>query len=348
MKKVAISLFAIIFFVLIFCTLLAPSVENEMRTLVAVQKISEKMVMRNHSVPAMALRWPDGQEKLYHIVEGKGWNTGDRIAELSPTAYRVEREEDFFDPTIIRVLRAEVYPGKKYDIIVAASRQPVDGDEVFVVEEFSQREDTYIIYYPDGAKEMDAYPISYNVLAKSDQASMLIPTKAYTPYLEQKVVNTLQDLQAETLRVYSVADVTQFYQMIPAVFMLAMVLLLGVFLWIYSCVMVAKEDSPLLLCRNVILGAGLLWAVPTAVSRIDLPASLLPSSNILDVAHYRNEFRQIFAALKSLNSDLFRQEQIQCGQLCVRYLAMALAIMVLLVAIDLVTKKILKIRSRNR
>ena len=58
------------------------------------------------------------------------------------------------------------------------------------------------------------------------------------------------------------------------------------------------------------------------------------ADNILDIAHYRKEFGQIFGALKSMGSDLLRQEQIRCMRICAGLLAAAVVLMIVLVLMD--------------
>ena len=91
MKRKVICIFSLILFFLIFCTLLTPSIQREMRTEVQIRGIYETLKMYNHTIPKMALSWPDGP-KVYQVIQGKGWNTGDRIEEVSPDAYNLVRE----------------------------------------------------------------------------------------------------------------------------------------------------------------------------------------------------------------------------------------------------------------
>lgn len=344
MKRAALCVFSLIAFVLIFCTLLAPCVERQMSTKVEIHHVYDRLVMHNHTVPAMSVKWPDGYQ-LYQVVEGKGWKTGPRVAEVSPSAYTLEEATINRQEKVLR--RVLVLPGKSYDIILAASRQPVEGDAIVVVDAFREREDTYIVYYPDGATKIDGYPNSFTKIYQSQQALLVTPMKAYSPFFEQKIINNLQNMQTENLRAYSLADIKQFYAMMPTVCFLALILLMGLFLWVYSCVIAIKADRSPLLWRNAVFGVGLLCAIPSLTARIDLPVSLLPKQSILDFGHYRNEFRNIFGALESVGSDLLQQDQLRCARTCGRILIIGVVLMLLLVCLDWLWKKLYKKEPRS-
>ena len=341
MKKITLCVFSLLLFLLVFCTILAPQVEQEMRTMVEVKLLSESMKMYNHQVPVNSIKWPDGA-KIYHIVEGKGWSEGDRIRELSPQSYYLVRETVFLfneNGTLKGVeegdvIRAEVYPGKRYQVVVSASRQPKVDDAILVVEEFESREDTYIVCYPDGAADLNGFTNFYTVSAQNQQAMVVMPQKAEAPFFEHRVLHTFRNMDAENMRIYSVADVTQFYEMLPLICLLGICLFLGLFLWGYSCVLAGRGGSSRRIWRNAGLGAILLGVVFCVTPRIDLPASLLPKNSILDLGYYRSEFRQIFAALDSLGSDLLVAERTQCAWLCAGMLAAAVLLAAFLVFVD--------------
>lgn len=337
MKRKVVCIFSLILFFLIFCTLLTPSIQREMRTLIQVKGVHEALKMYNHPIPKIALSWPDGA-KLYQVIEGKGWNTGLRIEEVPEMSYHMVVNENFITGEKT-VWGAEIYPGKNFDIVLMASRQPAVGDAITEIKEFAEREDTYIICYPQGAEDLNAYPNSFTPIAQTEKVLLVKPTKAYTPYFEQQTLNSLTEMGAKELRAYSTADAKQFYEMMPLVALLAACLMLGVMLWGYSCVLVKRGDRPLLLWRNVALGAGLLCVVPIIANRIDLPASLLPRDSILNIGHYRTQFRQIFSALESVGSDLLLQERSQCLRSCGWILAASLLVMIVLVVLDRVCKR---------
>lgn len=333
MKRRVLCVFSVILFFLIFCTLLTPTIEREMQTLVEVKQVHEALKMYNHTMPARSVDWPDGH-KLYQVIQGKGWNTGDRIEEVAEHAYYLVEVYNMITGESEGIRGAEIYPGKNYDIVLSASRQPVPGDKIAIIDAFEEREDTYIICYPGGAGNETGYSNFFTQEGQSDIAQILVPMKGETPFLEQKLHYSFRDMKADTLRIYSVGDISQFYAMLPLVFLLALIALMGLFLWGYSCILAKKEDRPLRVWRNVGLSAGLLCCVPLIARRIDLPASLMPKRNILDIAHYRKEFGQILGALKSMGSDLLRQEQIRCMRICAGLLAAAIVLMIVLVLMD--------------
>ncbi len=333
MKRRVVCVFSLILFLLIFCSLLAPSVEREMRTMVEVKHIRQEQKMYNNLVPPLSVQWADGV-KIYQVVEGKGWNTGDRIEEVPQHAYYIVYNRLPIDGYEPEVLRAEIYPGKDFDIVLSASREPTVGDSIVMIKEFREREDIYILCYPGGAANDSGYTNFYTRTAQSGTAQLLIPQKAEEPYVEQRVLYSFRAMEAQSLRVYSVADIRQFYEMLPLVFLLLMCLVMGLSLWGYSCILAKREMGRGRILRNAVFCVGLLGAVPLIASQINLPASLLPKENILDFAYYRKEFRQIFGALESMGSDLLRPEHNRCGWICAGILAAAVLLMAVLVFID--------------
>ena len=343
MKRKILCVFALIAYLLVFCTLLSPKVEEEMQTQVEVKKTyGEKILNRNMAVPASALTWSDEDEQIFQVVEGKGWQTGDRVQEISRWSYTIIYSMWWAsDSTVVHKepQRVEINPGKNFSVIIAASRQPQVGDQVQVITEFETRDDTYIIYYPKGAENLESYPNSFAPLAQSDQALIVQPTKAQAPFFESSVLVSLKNMNAEELRAFSVADISQFYKMLPLIAGVALILVWGVFLWGYSCVLIHRPGRKRLVLRNGVAGIALLCLMPVLVGMIDLPASLMPEENIFDIAHYRSEFSQIFSALKSAGSDLLTQERTAAAWSVAGILLAGVILPVVLVWLDRKIKK---------
>lgn len=96
---------------------------------------------------------------------------------------------------------------------------------------------------------------------------------------------------------------------------------------------------------NALAALASLIALWFALQAIDLPASLLPNTNIFDIAHYQEEFTLIFDSLRELGlSDhpLFTtaaQAKVQCRQIICLFV---------LVGADMVTGDILGNRMQKK
>ena len=78
-------------------------------------------------------------------MEGSGWNTGIRVAEVPEGYYDVET--------------MTVSSFDKWEYIMSASRQPRKGERVMIwalQQDLTKEEDTYLLYFPMGKPDYNA------------------------------------------------------------------------------------------------------------------------------------------------------------------------------------------------
>lgn len=310
MKRKVLCVFSLVLFLIVFCTILSPWVSREMQTLVEIKKITGKVTMRNPNVAGSAIHFQETDDILFQIVDGEGWQAGQRVQEVSRWSYRKEMGH------------VSINAGTKLDVILSASRQPVPGDAVAVVEEFTEGEDTFLILWPEGSL-LNTYPNSFTWIADSENAVLVSFHKARFPYFEHRYLSTVESLvppetlvtidpetgeQTETViepprvRIISMTETRQLLESLPLVAVVATLLLMGIFLWAHGCILSRKGwRKPL---RNAVLGAAILGALSATVERIDLPASMLPPKSLLDISHYAEELSAIRSQLSAMGSTI--------------------------------------------
>ena len=74
MKRRIICVFSFLLLLLVFCTLLAPKVEEEMATLVDARKKADK-TGRGVTVGSNVVEWKNTDDRLFILVEGNGWES---------------------------------------------------------------------------------------------------------------------------------------------------------------------------------------------------------------------------------------------------------------------------------
>lgn len=333
MKRKALCVFSLIAYLLIFCSCLSPVVEREMATLADIKHV-KKNTMRNTTLPIYTARWGE-TEGLFHVKEGSDWNTGLRVQEIPRMYYSAD--EYYGEVTL--------HP-ETYDLILSASRTPRIGDRVQQVELQDSPNEKLIVYCPQGIEELVDRNDKFTVLAQSETALLLDTTSSPMPYFEHFTVFSLSKrVKAQQMRVYSYTDAESFIQALPQVAVLGGVLLFAVILWGGSCALTKKQQPAWLLWGNAGLLCLSLAVLPWLGGKIDLPASLMPPENILDLAHYRSEFGNIFSVLEQVGDQSLQD---LCTQRCVGALAVLVSGIFLAAAILWTERKLLKkLRSRR-
>lgn len=316
MKRKVISMFAVVGFLLALCTMVSQKAEKEMQTQVVLRQVKgSRFTLRNATVPLMAVNWPGAEEKLYQVVDGSGWEPGLRVSEVPRHYYSIGMGS------------VELGPGTDYRFIQSASRTPVPGDGVEEVEESGKGTDRYLILCPDGMTRPEKIPISFEIQGRNETAVLVHTKNAVTPFFEHRVVYSLRNIGASQLRVYSMNDAGTFLQALPLLAGLLAVLVCGMLLLGCSCVLSRREENgQLVLWINAVLAAGLLCAVPWLLGGFDLPSSLMPADNILDIGHYTRTFSVIFHALEGMGSDLLTAARDAAAGGCALVLGSAIGI----------------------
>ena len=288
MKRKVLCFFSLLLILLVFFTIVSPKVEDEMYTLVDARK-GEGKGNRNFSVGTIAIVWENSNDRLFNIVEGDGWESGLRLAEI-PSAY-FDRYES----------HVELGAGTEYWYVYSASREPVLGSAVSVVET-ERGEDTYLLWHPESISNLDRLPNSMDVIAHEDNVALISNWGATFPFFEHNIWYTLKGKIGNELRVYSLHDVQQFTQALPWIVGVIAAVFCGIILWGASWILSGKIG-----CRkrtlviNTLLIVVLLSSIPLLLNQFDLPASLMPQESILDIPHYIETFGRITSSMDSLD-----------------------------------------------
>lgn len=291
MKRKVLCVFSLILFLLIFCTFLSMKIEVEMLTQVELKTINgSKIYFGNIELPISVLFKDEYQSHLYEVVEGTGWESGMRIQEIASQQYQVSEESQL----------VTLSPGQDYSFVLTASRQPSYGELVEIVEDTQTAPDTYLVYYPTGVPEYEGIPESYELLSQSENALLLEVEKGTFPYFEHRAKNELREIATPDMRVFSLTAVEDFLSQLPLLTAVALLLILPVMLWAASCVFSGWEKGKGVVWLNIALIVLALCVLPQLLEQINLPASLLPSENILDVSYYRTTFGVIFDIFEEL------------------------------------------------
>ena len=143
------------------------------------------------------------------------------------------------------------------------------------------------------------------LIDRNGQSLLLSLEKSQFPFFEHRAVgDDLKQLAGTDMRVFSLTAVEEFLSQLPSLAMAALLLLIPVTFWIVSCFLsIDAEKNKWPIAVNIALAIGsviLLWAV---LSGIDLPATMLPSGNILNWQHYWEEFSLIFGAMEAFGEE---------------------------------------------
>ena len=94
---------------------------------------------------------------------------------------------------------------------------------------------------------------------------------------------------------YSLTEAEEFLSQLPRLALVPALLLLGFEFWGWGCL-----QRRGIVWVNILAAGITLAAIALILSRIDLPASLLPGGNIFDFSHYTEEFSLMFDSLREL------------------------------------------------
>lgn len=322
MKRKVLCVFSLLGYLLLFCSLFAPMAQREMALLAEVKKVTANE-NRNTNLSYYSVQWGD-EEGLFQVVEGTGWNTGDRADIISEQYYTVQK--GYFSQIAGHVL---LHPGTAYTVIVSASRTPRVGDAVEVAELTEHRGEKLIVYTPKGSFQPRPLPNNFKILKQGEQGILMDTIGIKMPYLEHLMVQSLESrIEAEDMRVYSYTDAKNFMAQFPLIALMAGLLLSGTILWGGTCLLTKRErPSRLLWVNGGAMGLTLLLTLPLT-KLINLPASLMPPDNILNISHYAREFSNIFTAMSSVGDQSLQR-------FCVQMAAASAAVVLIFTAISL-------------
>ena len=291
MKKNVLRIFSLLLYLLAAFTLLSQKIEVEMRTQVETWTVNKAAVFGtpvNLSVSYLFEEY--GMNHLFEIREGSGWENGMRVWEISDKDWKIGYVEEV--PVV------EVGTIREYTFVRAASRVPNIGEQVEVVES-GHAEADYLIIYPEGVPDYQILSHDVTILAESDSALIVHDERGVTPFMEHRMKGELKTMASPGWRIFSMADVEQFMNQLPAAAAITMMLLAGLLLWMLSCIQSIRGNSGLIWFHIVIIGT-LLAGVWMLLQNVDFPASMLPDKNIFCRRHYQEMLDMVFANLETL------------------------------------------------
>ncbi len=301
MKRKVLCVFSFLLILLLFCTMVSPKVEEEMRTLAEARKTYR---FGNSSVGAIAIEWKESDGVLFQVVEGKGWGGGWRVAEL-PGRYYTRHEN-----------HVEFGPGAEYIYIYSASRQPVAGTQLGFVET-KYKPDTYLLWHPESLAEMEFLPNSLTLISKGENVALMDSRNGADPYFEHGMWYTFKEDMGQDVRVYSLRDVESFTKALPWITGILCSLICSLLIWAGSWILSRKRElSKKLWVGNGLLVSLLLGSVLLLRRMFDLPASLMPEKSILDISHYTETFQRIRSSMDAMADQRVENWLSQAGMDC--------------------------------
>lgn len=296
MKKSILRIFSLIVYLLLACLILSRKIEQEMMTQVEVYTAKAIGIAGSRiTLPARILFEGESATdlRLYEVVDGTGWEVGPRLREVPTYLWSLRIQS----PTYweIDVPRDE---GRRY--VVSASRHPQDGAQAQIIAKYEKADDQHLaIYLPPKAVAQELLlPSNAEVMGQSEHALLLNMTDTTFPFFQHKAKGMSITTDSAS-RIFSLTEGKQFFAQLPCVVMVFLVLAAGLVFWVHACCMsIRLEETKAFFWLDVVLIAGLLLLAQYFLSGIDLPASMLPEANILQLSYYREELSMIFTAME--------------------------------------------------
>ena len=230
---------------------------------------------------------------LYHVVNGTGWESGLRVREIPSALWR------------IGTYGGVEFSGsaQTYSFIYSASRQPKEGEEIAVVEEFTTGEDQYLYFWADGVPKEPVLPKNSEIAVGSEHVLLLNLTEAEFPFF-QHAAKALSDSTKTAQRVFSLTEAGRFLEELPKLAMVVALLMAGIVFWGCSCLLSVRgktgRTNRKIIGINTVLAAASLCLMGYVLNAVDLPASMLPLENVFEWKYYRDEFSFLLDTLGKL------------------------------------------------
>ena len=288
MKKKVLCVFFLILYLLIACTLLSRKIEEEMAT---QAEILERLPIggSTSSMTLDPLFYEDGVGLLYEVTEGTGWSSGLRTTLVPEERWSYEEYGRFL----------RFVGGRNYWFVNTASRHPIHGGRVELIETFETGSDRYLLYCPEGIPETLKLPDTWSVAAQSGDTILMDVPDGTFPFFQHRAKLLTGIPKSENSRFLSLTEAEQFLEELPSAAMVFAALIAGVVLWGFNCLLsIRVEENKALIWINAALVIASLGGMVFVLNGIDLPASMLPAENIFDWQYYREELSLIFGALE--------------------------------------------------
>lgn len=296
MKRRVLCSLVLVLYLLAAATLLSRWIEAEMITQVQLREVPyEQYSGKTVELPFSSVFQEGTTFYLYEVVEGVGWEQGDRIQILPASNYRADMTNGI----------ARLTCDRDYRVVRSASRFPKVGEKVQVLDDIRLTEDRYLAVYKGSIPEPSDRPFGKLVygmepLAQSDHALLLNAIRTNTPFLEHYIKGTSIITDAAK-RIFSLSDVESFLKQLPLLAVLAALVIAPVELWAWSCRLLRRERWSLV-AVNAVLAAAAGILIYQLLGRIDLPSSLMPTENIFKLHYYAQELRTVADALRDLGN----------------------------------------------
>lgn len=294
MKRRILCIACLVFFILSACTLLSLKIEKEMLIQVETKQIRGEDSWGGPVIlPKTVLFEDDYGSHLYQVVQGSGWENGLRVDEVSKDLYKID-----FDNKTVNVLG-----GFDYCFITTASRQPVPGELVEIIEakDTGIVSDSFIFVCSAKINKDNTLSRDFKVIDQSENAIFAMQENASDTFFEHKEKGMHHAINDSSWRIISANAVSSFWKQLPYCMVLAMLILCVILLWIFAFILSAHTSSPQrLFVVNGIISICALIAIHAILTYIDLPSAMLPPTNILHIRHYLNEYEIMLSGINTL------------------------------------------------
>lgn len=293
MNKKVIIAFSLVIYLLISCTLFSSKIQEEMTILVkGYHKTSSKKTGSPMTIDWRAIYTEYNSETdmyedhLYEVQDGFGWEQGLRC-----------RNVKGFGINPIHGI-ASVTMNRDAFLVLAASRNPQEGKMAKIVEEFDTGEDLYLYFYTNKLPPDRDFPQNVTVVGETDHTILTTVVDAEFPFLPHtaKTWTTTTDYAQ---KVFSLTEAELFLKQLPLVMIAMFITALGILFWACGWIASLRKRTGIVWLNALAAGITLILLGVT-IMQIDLPASILPSANIFDLAHYREEYSIICNALLNM------------------------------------------------
>lgn len=283
MKKKALLIFTLIFWLIGACTFLSMKVEQEM----IPQVTSTKVDFDTGTLPADCVMEDENGQHVYSIYEGTGWEAGTRVAEA----------QGWF------LMEDKLMLDSAWGEFVRYSSKPLrEGELVEVVRGVDKAADRWLAVFPEGLTlelDWDHQPLPEGISVEewNGHAVQLHVENDQAPFMQGRARSRVPYLTGAA--VYSFNDMYQLLDNFTAFGLLLGILTAALVLWAASWAFSRKaRRNRWALIANLALGLCLLICVPLVLDRVDLPSSLLPRERITDFGSIARAMEEFFGALK--------------------------------------------------
>lgn len=285
MKKKALLIFILIFWMVGACTFLSIKVEEEMIPQV-ISVEPDRGFSSDPTLPGDCLVEDENGPHLYQIYEGTGWEAGTRVTEV----------KNWFP------MDDKIIPSSAWGEFVHYSSKPLrEGEIAEVIRRSDKVEDHWLAVFPEGEApdiDPDNLPKGVEFEEGNSNALQFYVENDESPFISGRAKGRMPELYGAT--VYSFNDMYQLLDNFTGLGQLLGILAAVLVLWIFSCVLAREARlNRWFLCANLAIGLILLACVPLVLGKIDLPSSLLPRERITDIGTITGAMDEFFSTLKS-------------------------------------------------